>query len=66
MALLYAIKAWIIPIKEDRAVEMVLDIVESLWLKNAGLFELWVSFGIIDYYDIIMAYYAILVRKHCK
>lgn len=66
LALLYVIKAWIIPIKEDRAVEMVLDIVKSLWLTNAGLFELWVSFGIIDYYDIIMAYYAILVHKHCK
>lgn len=31
LALLYVIKAWIIPIKEDRAVEMVLEIVESLY-----------------------------------
>lgn len=45
------IQAWIIPRKEGRAVEMVSDIVESLWLKNVGLFNLWIKYGLLYYFS---------------
>lgn len=44
------IQAWIIPRKEGRVVEMVSDIFESLWLKNVGLFDLWIiEYGLLYY-----------------